>query len=103
MFLESRIPIQPRSIEKSCLSFTVWPHEGSTFKKKKVTRNSHFPRPAETDPYCVGVATAEVWNDRFDPICWQNVFYRCLTRLEKTAMEQSSWPMTGPGMHRYIF
>ena len=39
-----------KTIEKSCLSFTVWPHERSTFKKK-VTRKGHFPRPGETDPY----------------------------------------------------
>ena len=39
-----------KTIEKSNLSFTVWPHESSTFKKKR-TRNGHFPRPRETDPY----------------------------------------------------
>ena len=39
------------TIEKSCLSFTVWPHERSTFEEKKVTWKGHFPRPAETDPY----------------------------------------------------
>ena len=42
-----------KTIEKSCLSFTVWPHERSTFKKK-VTRKGHFPRPGETDPYRPG-------------------------------------------------
>ena len=35
---------------KSNLSFRVWSHGGSTFKKKR-TQNSDFPRPAETDPY----------------------------------------------------
>ena len=31
----------------------VWPHEGSPLTKK-VTRNSDFSRPAETDPYMLG-------------------------------------------------
>ena len=40
----------PESIEKSNLSFTVWPHERSTFWKN-MTRNGQNSRPAETDPY----------------------------------------------------
>ena len=43
-----------KTIEKSNLSFTVWPHESSTFFKKR-TRNGHFPRPRETDPYMVTI------------------------------------------------
>ena len=33
------------------LTSIIWPHERSTFEEKKVMRNGHFPRPAETDPY----------------------------------------------------
>ena len=40
----------PESIEKSNLSFTVWPHARSTFWKN-MTRNGQNSRPAETDPY----------------------------------------------------
>ena len=40
-----------KSIAKLNLSFQVWSHGGSTFKKKR-TRNSYFPRLAYTDP-CV--------------------------------------------------
>ena len=39
-------------IEKTRLSHQVWSHGGSTFKKKR-TLNSHFSRPAETDPYAI--------------------------------------------------
>ena len=40
----------PKSIAKLNLSYQVKSHEGSTFWKN-MTRNRHFPRPAETDPY----------------------------------------------------
>jgi len=33
---------------------TIEKHEGSTFKKK-MTLNSHFSRPAQTDPYIVSL------------------------------------------------
>ena len=62
MFLGFPRPNWPGSIEKSSLSYQVWSHEGSTFLKK-VTRNGHFSRPAETEPYVkssYNVAKAEL-------------------------------------------
>ena len=50
VFLEARRPNGPGSIEKLKVSYQVWSHEASTFKKNE-TKNRHFPRPAETDPY----------------------------------------------------
>ena len=32
-----------KTIEKSCLSFTVWPHERSTFEEKKWHKKAIFP------------------------------------------------------------
>ena len=48
----------PKSIAKLNLSYQVKSHERSTFRKN-MTQNSHFPRPAETDPY-------EVWTFPFE-------------------------------------
>ena len=50
VFLGSKGHNWPRSIEKLNISYQVWSHEGSTFWKN-MTRNGHFSRPAETDPY----------------------------------------------------
>ena len=52
--LEARRPNGPGSIEKLKVSYQVWSHEASTFKKNE-TKNRHFPRPAETDPYVLQV------------------------------------------------
>ena len=54
MFLALRTYDKQLTIEKTGLSNQVWSHEGSTFKKK-MTLNSHFSRPAQTDPYIVSL------------------------------------------------
>ena len=38
------------TIDSKQLKNQIYPHESSTFKKKR-TRNGHFPRPRETEPY----------------------------------------------------
>ena len=50
MFSASKTYEKQLRIEKTRLSHQVWSHGGSTFKIKR-TLNSHFSRPAETDPY----------------------------------------------------
>ena len=47
VFLLSRTPNWPKSIEKLNLSCQVWSHEGSTFLEKNVTQNGHFSRLAD--------------------------------------------------------
>ena len=59
MFLGFPRPNWPGSIEKSSLSYQVWSHEGSTFWKN-MTRNGHFPRPAETDPYVLSYVVLRI-------------------------------------------
>ena len=51
-------------LKKTGLSHQVWSHKGSTFKKK-MTLNSHFSRPAQTDPYIFYCFEWESWQ-----WCW---------------------------------
>ena len=49
-FLASKNMMNNGQLKKTGLSHQVWSHEGSTCKKE-MTLNSHFSRPAQTDPY----------------------------------------------------
>ena len=54
------------SVEKSNLSVQVWSHECFTLEKK-MTRNVHFSRPAETDPNIYGMTMIMTMDDQLPP------------------------------------